>query len=80
MGMTAALKLKQIVENAEKVLAIELMTAAQGLEYRQPLKAATEIERALPACAHTRSPAGRRPGDRRRYRTLGKGDSRWRLW
>jgi histidine ammonia-lyase len=46
MGMTAALKLKQIVENAEKVLAIELMTAAQGLEYRRPLKAATEIERA----------------------------------
>jgi histidine ammonia-lyase len=46
MGMTAALKLKQIVENAEKVLAIELMTAAQGLEYRRPLKAATEIEQA----------------------------------
>ncbi len=46
MGMTAALKLKQIVDNAEKVLAIELMTAAQGLEYRRPLKAATEIERA----------------------------------
>ena len=46
-GMTAALrKLKQIVDNAEKVLAIELMTAAQGLEYRLPLKAATEIERA----------------------------------
>ena len=46
MGMTAALKLKRIVDNAEKVLAIELMTAAQGLEYRRPLKAATEIERA----------------------------------
>jgi histidine ammonia-lyase len=46
MGMTAALKLKQIVDNAEKVLAIELMTAAQGLAYRRPLKAATEIERA----------------------------------
>ena len=46
MGMTSALKLKQIVDNAEKVLAIELMTAAQGLEYRHPLKAATEIERA----------------------------------
>lgn len=46
MGMTSALKLKQIVDNAEKVLAIELMTAAQGLEYRHPLKAATEVERA----------------------------------
>jgi histidine ammonia-lyase len=46
MGMTAAHKLKQIVDHAENVLAIELMTAAQGLEYRLPLKAATEIERA----------------------------------
>ena len=46
MGMTAAHKLKQIVDHAEKVLAIELMTAAQGLEYRLPLRAATEIERA----------------------------------
>jgi histidine ammonia-lyase len=46
MGMTAALKLKQIVDNAEKVLAIELLTAAQGLEFCRPLKAATEIERA----------------------------------
>jgi histidine ammonia-lyase len=46
MGMTAALKLKQIVDHAEKVLAIELMIAAQGLEYRLPLKAATEVERA----------------------------------
>jgi len=46
MGMTAALKLKQIVENAERVLAIELITAAQALEYRRPLKAATEVERA----------------------------------
>ncbi len=46
MGMTAALKLRQIVENAEQVLAIELMAAAQGLDYRLPLKAATEIEHA----------------------------------
>jgi histidine ammonia-lyase len=46
MGMTAALKLKQIVENAERVLAIELITAAQALEYRRPLKAATQVERA----------------------------------
>src|ERR1700722_16756811 len=46
MGMTAALKLKQVVDNAEKVLAIDLMTGAQGLEYRLPLKAATEIKRA----------------------------------
>lgn len=46
MGMTGALKLRQIVENAERVLAIELLTAAQGLEYRLPLKAAAKVEAA----------------------------------
>lgn len=46
MGMTSALKLRQVVENAEHVLAIELMSAAQGLDYRQPLKAAREVEHA----------------------------------
>ncbi len=38
MGMTAALKFRQIVENAELVMAIELVAAAEGLEYRKPLK------------------------------------------
>ena len=37
MGMTAATKLRAIVELAEAATAIELVTAAQGLEYRQPL-------------------------------------------
>ena len=46
MGMTSALKLKRVVENAEMMLAIELMTAAQGLDYRVPLKAGREIEQA----------------------------------
>lgn len=46
MGMTAALKLRQVVANAEHALAIELMAAAQGLEYRLPLKPAREVERA----------------------------------
>jgi histidine ammonia-lyase len=46
MGMTAALKLRQVVENAEMVLAIELMTAAQALEFRLPLLAAVRVEAA----------------------------------
>lgn len=46
MGMTAAWKLRQIVENAESVLAIELMAAAEGLEYRRPLKPAKRVEAA----------------------------------
>jgi histidine ammonia-lyase len=46
MGMTAALKLRQIVENAENVLAIELLTAAEGLDFRAPLRSSKSIERA----------------------------------
>ena len=49
MGMTGALKLRQIVEHAERIVAIELMCAAQGLEFRRPLKASREVERAYAA-------------------------------
>jgi histidine ammonia-lyase len=65
MGMTSALKLRQVVENAERVLAIEMMTAAQGLDYRLPLKPAREIEKAktvvrnhVPRLAEDRSLSG----------------------
>ena len=47
MGMTSALKFGQIVENAECVLAIELICAAQGLEYRAPLQPARRVGEAL---------------------------------
>lgn len=46
MGMTAALKLRTIVENAENLLAIELMAAGTALEYRRPLQAGRGVERA----------------------------------
>jgi histidine ammonia-lyase len=46
MGMTGALKLRQIVENFEHILAIELMCAAQGLDYRQPLRPSPAVARA----------------------------------
>jgi len=46
MGMTGAVKLRQIVENGERIAAIELMCAAQGLECRRPLKASATMERA----------------------------------
>ncbi len=39
MGMTAALKLRQIVENVEQILAIELLCAAQGLDYPEAIEA-----------------------------------------
>jgi histidine ammonia-lyase len=46
MGMTAALKLRTIVENAEHLLAIELLAAAEGLEFRRPLKGGLGVEEA----------------------------------
>jgi histidine ammonia-lyase len=38
MGMTAAVKLKRIVDNTRNVLAIEAMAAAQALDFVAPLK------------------------------------------
>ncbi len=35
MGVTAGLKLRQIAANVERVLAIELMAAAQGIDFRR---------------------------------------------
>ncbi len=49
MGMTGALKLRQIVEHAERIVGIELMCAAQGLEFRRPLRAGRQIEQAYQA-------------------------------
>ena len=46
MGMTSALKMRQIVDNAENVIAIELLIAAEGLDYRVPLRSSPRIERA----------------------------------
>jgi histidine ammonia-lyase len=49
MGMNAALKMRQIVEDVEQVLAIELLCAAQGLDYRKPLKPGKQIQQVLAA-------------------------------
>jgi histidine ammonia-lyase len=49
MGMTGALKLRRIVENAERIVGIELMCAVQGVEFRGPLKPSREIARASKA-------------------------------
>ena len=47
MGMTAATKLRSIVQLAEMATAIELMAAAQGLEYRAPLVSRARSESGL---------------------------------
>ena len=44
MAMGAALKLKQVVANLERILAIEFLCAAQGIDYLRPLKAGATVE------------------------------------
>jgi histidine ammonia-lyase len=44
MGMTSALKFQQVVSNVEMILAIELMCAAQGLEFLKPLKPSPRLQ------------------------------------
>ncbi|MCX7974087.1 MAG: histidine ammonia-lyase [Candidatus Aminicenantes bacterium] len=46
MGMTTALKTKQIIDNSQAVIAIEMMAAAQALDFRRPLKASPAVEAA----------------------------------
>jgi len=45
MGVTSALKLRRILDNVERVLAIELLAAAQGLEFHRPLRTSPALER-----------------------------------
>jgi len=46
MGMTAALKARQVVENVRTCLAIELLVAAQALDLRAPLRPAARVAEA----------------------------------
>ncbi len=47
MGANAATKCLRVVNNVEKVLAIELMTAAQAIEFRRPLKTSPALEKLI---------------------------------
>lgn len=64
MGMTGGLKLRRIVANLELILAIEMLCAAQGLDYRLPLLPSPAVARAhailrsvVPHLDQDRSPA-----------------------
>jgi len=46
MGMTAAIKLKKVIENARNVLAIEAMAAAQAIDFLSPLKTSKSLQQA----------------------------------
>ncbi len=44
MGANAATKLYQVVQNVERILAIELMHAAQAIDFRRPMKTSPVLE------------------------------------
>ncbi len=44
MGANAATKCLRVMENVERLQAIELLTASKALEYRRPLKSSEKIE------------------------------------
>ncbi len=47
MGANAATKCLRVVNNLERILSIELLTAAQALEFRRPLKTSPELEKLI---------------------------------
>lgn len=53
MGSVSARKLQNVVANVENALAIEIMTAAAGLDQRQPLRPSKGVQVAL-ACVRER--------------------------
>lgn len=44
MGANAATKLRRVLLNTERVLAIELFNAAQALDFRRPLRSSPKLE------------------------------------
>jgi histidine ammonia-lyase len=64
MGSTAAIKLQQLLPLAWRVIAIELICAAQGLEFRRPLQpgrgvveAVAAVRQIVPALTADRPPS-----------------------
>jgi histidine ammonia-lyase len=59
MGVTAAHKAAQVVGNTARVLAVELVAAAEALEFRRPLKSSPTLE-AVHSLLRTQVPARER--------------------
>lgn len=49
MGANGATKCLRVIENVEKVLAIELLSAAQALDFRRPMQSSVKIEQLFTA-------------------------------
>ena len=67
MGMTSATKLRAIVELAERIIAIELITAAEGLDYRAPLQPGLGVR---PAYQRIRKSVPRLTSDRAMHQEI----------
>ncbi len=66
MGMTTALKTKQILKNAHAVLGIEMIAAAQAMDFRRPLRGGKGTEAAYEVIRkHVAVPRGGPPALRR---------------
>jgi histidine ammonia-lyase len=55
MGANAAVKLRKVIQNVQRVLAIELLTAAQALEFRRPKQTSPVLEKVFTALRETTS-------------------------
>ncbi|KAA5533393.1 histidine ammonia-lyase [Taibaiella lutea] len=49
MGANAATKLKKVIDNVQRVLAIELLCAAQAMDFRRPGKSSAKLENLMTA-------------------------------
>ncbi len=49
MGANAATKCKRVIDNVEKILAIELLTAVQAIEFKRPLRTSPYLEEIITA-------------------------------
>jgi len=47
MGANAATKCYKVVENVQRILAIELLNASQAIEFRRPLKSSSTLEKLI---------------------------------
>lgn len=55
MGANAAVKLRKVIMNVQRVLAIELLTAAQAIEFRKPKKTSPALEKLMTELRKTTS-------------------------
>jgi histidine ammonia-lyase len=67
MGMTAALKARQVLENVRTCLAVELLVAAQAIDLRRPLRPARRVGEAH---ARLRAAVPHLEGDRELHRDI----------